>query len=94
MTCRTCLTDDCDTPAKIRGLCTRHYGLAQHYGTLEQIAEPKKPRLTETRGLEVLAMWDSGMTMYKIAQATGITNPTVRAILLKMGVEDPTRKRS
>lgn len=88
-----CLIDGCEVAAKTRGLCAYHYAQAKHYGIVDKVGAPKAPTLADTHGSEVMAMWDSGMTMYRIAKETGISNPTVREILVKMGVKDPARKR-
>lgn len=91
MTFTLCLIEDCEYEGVTRGLCRNHYQTARKAGTLDQVALPKKRPLAEEHGALVLELWNDGLLMSEIAEHVGITPPTVKAVLDKLGVQNPGR---
>lgn len=51
----TCLSPDCDVPAKCRGLCSKHYGAHRQAGSLSDVALPSRAIRRELSDIDVEA---------------------------------------
>jgi len=91
MTFTLCLIEDCLDEGVTRGLCRNHYQTARKAGTLDQVALPKKRPAAEEHGALIQELWNDGLRMSQIAEHVGISQPTVKAVLDKMGIENPGR---
>ena len=86
-----CLIEGCGEEAQTRGLCGYHYEKGRRDGNLEEIARPKRRPAVERYGERALEMWQAGTPMTHIAQELGTSGPTIRAVLQKLGIENPAR---
>lgn len=91
MTFTLCLIEDCEYEGVTRGLCRNHYQTARKAGTLDQVALPKKRPAAEEHGALIQELWNDGLRMSQIAEHIGISQPTVKAVLDKLGIENPGR---
>lgn len=86
-----CRIDGCGEEAQTRGLCGYHYEKGRRDGNLEEIARPKRRPAVERYGERALEMWQAGTPMTHIAQELETSGPTIRYVLIKLGVENPAR---
>lgn len=91
MTFTLCLIEDCPYEGVTRGLCRNHYQTARKAGTLDKVALPKKRPAAEEHGALIRELWQDGLLMSEIAEHVGISQPTVKAVLGKLGIENPAR---